>query len=342
MPSHGAAASSAAASSADVHEGPAEPLGAVLHEQARQRRDVVAALAQRRDADLDDVEAIEQVAAEAAGGHLDAQVAVGRGEHLDVDAARLERADAVDLSELEDAQQLGLDAERQIADLVEQQHAAVGGLEQAGAVFHRPREGAADVAEQLALEQRLDDRGTVHDDEGLLPAAAGPVQRARRQLLAGAGLAGDERGPHERREAADGAHEVAHRGRAPDHPVDLAGVGLGLALLLAPLGDVGPDLGQQLLDASDVERLAQVVHRADLDGFDRGLDARVAGHEDHLAARVGLVDRAEDLQAVHAGHPQIDHHEVGPARAGRLDTRFAVGSARDVEAGPLTDRLDRF
>ena len=45
--------------------------------------------------------------------------------------------------------------ERQLADLVEEHRAAVGRLEQAGLAPDRAGEGAALVAEQLALEQRL-------------------------------------------------------------------------------------------------------------------------------------------------------------------------------------------
>ena len=108
-----------------------QPLGRIAHEGRREIRNVLAALAQRRQVHLDDVEAVVEIAAEPAGGDLGAQIAVGRGDHVDVDAARLERADALDLAELEHAQQLRLHRQRQLADLVEEQRAAVGVLEQA-------------------------------------------------------------------------------------------------------------------------------------------------------------------------------------------------------------------
>ena len=62
------------------------------------------------------------------------------------------RADAPDLALLEHAQQLGLDAERQLADLVEEDGAAVRRLEEALAVAIGAGEGAAHVAEQLGLD----------------------------------------------------------------------------------------------------------------------------------------------------------------------------------------------
>ncbi len=56
----------------------------------------------------------------------------------------------------------------------------------------RAGERAALVAEQLALEQRLGDRGAVHRDERLAARRAFVVDAAREQLLAGARLAHDQ------------------------------------------------------------------------------------------------------------------------------------------------------
>ena len=55
--------------------------------------------------------------------------------------------------------------ERQLADLVEQERAAVGDLELAGAVGDRAGEGAAHVAEQLALRRGLRQRRAVDVDQ---------------------------------------------------------------------------------------------------------------------------------------------------------------------------------
>ena len=62
-----------------------ELLRVALQEPARQHGDVVAALAQRRQADGDHVQAVVEVLAEAAGADLVLQVPVGGGEHADVD-----------------------------------------------------------------------------------------------------------------------------------------------------------------------------------------------------------------------------------------------------------------
>src|SRR5207244_7919542 len=111
---------------------------------------------------------------------------------LDLDLLR--RADALDLAVLEHAQQLHLYAERQLADLVQEDGAAVRRLEEALAVAVGAGEGAAHVPEELALEQRRRERRAVADDEGLVAQRREVVQRTRDQLLARAALAGDERG----------------------------------------------------------------------------------------------------------------------------------------------------
>ena len=80
----------------------------------------------RRDRHLDDVEAVIEILAEAAGLDLLDQPLVGRGDDADVDLARVARADRLDLARLQHAQQLDLRLERHLADLVEEQGAAIG------------------------------------------------------------------------------------------------------------------------------------------------------------------------------------------------------------------------
>ena len=139
------------------------PLAAayLLDEVLGQGQDVARPLAQRRQAQVHDVQAVEQVLAERPVAHGLGQVAVGGGQDADVDLHRLGAADPVDLALLDGAQQLGLQAAVHLADFVEQQGAAVGLLELADAAGHGAGEGALLVAEQLALQQVLGDRGAV-------------------------------------------------------------------------------------------------------------------------------------------------------------------------------------
>ena len=130
-----------------------------------EQRDVVAPLAQRQRLDREHAEPVVEVLAEPAALHLLLEVAVGGGDHAHVDGAGALLADALELALLQHAQQLGLQLERDLADLVEEQRAAVGELEAADAVAQRAGERALLVAEELALEQLARDRRAVDADQ---------------------------------------------------------------------------------------------------------------------------------------------------------------------------------
>ena len=100
-----------------------------------------------------DVEPVVEVLAELARRLLRVEVAMRRRDHAHVDRNRLRRAHRPHLAFLQHAQQLHLQRQRHVADLVEEQRAAVGRLEQALVRLHGAGERAARVAEQLGLEQ---------------------------------------------------------------------------------------------------------------------------------------------------------------------------------------------
>ena len=91
-----------------------------------EQRDVAAALAQRRHVHADDREAVVEVLAERLLRDLGAQVAVGRGDDAHVDLLVRVGADLAHRALVEHAQQRRLQVERQLADLVEEDRAAVG------------------------------------------------------------------------------------------------------------------------------------------------------------------------------------------------------------------------
>ena len=104
-----------------------------------ERQHVVAALAQRRHVQLDDLEPVVEVLAEGAARDAVGEVAVGGRDDAHVDPPVLVLADAPDLPLLQHAQQLDLHARRDLADLVEEQRAAVRRLEQPRPVRGRAR-----------------------------------------------------------------------------------------------------------------------------------------------------------------------------------------------------------
>ena len=122
--------------------------------------------------DLDDVEAIVEVFAELSLLGEPQQVAIGGGDDADVDLDGLRPADALESAFLEHAQQFGLHGQRDLADLVEKDRAAVRQLEPALALTGRAGERPLLVAEELAFEQRLRQGRAIDGDERGVRGAA--------------------------------------------------------------------------------------------------------------------------------------------------------------------------
>ena len=93
------------------------------------------------------------------------RVAVGCGEQADIGAPRPALAEPLVLAAVHHAQEVGLQARRQLADLVEEQRAAVGLAEQARPLGRAGVRIVAEVAEQLGVDQRLGDRRGVAGDQ---------------------------------------------------------------------------------------------------------------------------------------------------------------------------------
>src|SRR6266850_8059266 len=99
---------------------------------------------------------------------------MGGGDYAHVDPSGSRLAEAAHLSLLEHAQQAALHGRTRVADLVEEQGAPIGKLEEPRSLGMGAREGAPRVTEHLALDQGLRDGGEVVRDEG----SAGPRRQA--------------------------------------------------------------------------------------------------------------------------------------------------------------------
>ena len=163
-----------------------------FEEMLDEERNVLRALGEAGNAQLDRAEAVEKIFAEASGENFGAQIAIRCGDHSNVNGADFGRADALDLAILNYAEQLGLHGKRSFADFIEEDGAAVGEFEEAGASVSCAGESAANVAEELAFEQRVDHSGTIADGEAGFGDGTHVVERVSDQFLAGAGGAGDE------------------------------------------------------------------------------------------------------------------------------------------------------
>src|SRR6266404_2429726 len=126
-----------------------------LEEMGDQQRQIVAAVAQRRKLDREDLEPIEQVLAQTAAGNERFQWAIGGRDQAYVGLHGFISAQALEFLLLQQAQQLGLRAGGKIADLVQKNRTVVGLLELADAPAVGPGESASLVPEQFAFQQRL-------------------------------------------------------------------------------------------------------------------------------------------------------------------------------------------
>jgi hypothetical protein len=157
-------------------------------------RDLVAPFAQRVDGEADDIEAIEEIFAELAIANQVFEIRVGGGDDADVDGDRRRFAERRDFAGLEEAQQFRLQVGAHVADFVEEQRAVDRAANQAELIALGAGEGAAAVAEQLALEQVARHGGAVERHERFLGAVGEFVDRTRQDFLSGAAFAGDQHG----------------------------------------------------------------------------------------------------------------------------------------------------
>src|SRR5258706_5348909 len=101
-----------------------------------QQGNVLGALAQRRQFDWENAKAIVKVLTESSLPDLELQVPVRRGDDSDIHSAGAIFAEFFELPLLQHAQQLALQLQRDLADFVEEQGAAVGQLEPADTILH--------------------------------------------------------------------------------------------------------------------------------------------------------------------------------------------------------------
>ncbi len=91
------------------------------------QREPVRSRSQRGQGQLHDIQAKQQVLTELAGGDGRIEVAIGRRHEPDVGRARAGFADPFVAAFLEEPEQLGLEGQREVADLVEEERPTLGG-----------------------------------------------------------------------------------------------------------------------------------------------------------------------------------------------------------------------
>ena len=188
----------------------------LLEEVIDEQQHIRLALAQRRNEQGEDVQAVVEILAERAGRDRLLEILVGRRNQAHVGLDRLGAADALELALLQHAQQLDLRREVDVADLIEKQRAALREFE---APF-LARLGAGErpllVAEEFRLDQAVGQRRAADLDERLLGAQRAVVDRVGDQFLARARFAADQRGGVGAGHLRDLLEDLPHRTAAAD------------------------------------------------------------------------------------------------------------------------------
>ena len=199
----------------------------------------------------------------------------------------------------------------QVANLVQEDRAAVGQLELAAPERRRAGERALLVTEQLALDELGRDRRAVHLDERPRRERALAVDVRGEQFLAGARTPREQhahvRSRHLRR-LLDG---LPKRRAPPDHlrrVADQLAEPLVLALQVGAL--------ERVLDheqhAVAGERLLQKVERAAARGVDGVANRPVPGNHHDGRRVVALPERAQQVDAVAVRQADVEQVQVGP------------------------------
>src|SRR5215470_6427967 len=171
-----------------------QELCVAIHEVLGEEGNLRGALAQSGDGDLDHVQPIVEVVAEAARRDRLLKVLIGGGENPHVDLDGGPSTDAGELAVLEHVQKLTLKGWMEIADLVEEDGAVICRFELADLELVSSGEGPTLVTEELAFQELSRDGGAVHFDERAGLAHAKLVDGPCDEVLAGAGFAANEDG----------------------------------------------------------------------------------------------------------------------------------------------------
>jgi hypothetical protein len=131
----------------EVYRLPSIDCAHLLSEMFDERGDVFAALAQGRQAQGEDEDAVKEILAEFAVADLGFEVAMCGDYDANIDGDGALAADAFNFSFFEDAEEFGLHSERHVADFVEKDCAVLGLLELAEMATCGSGEGSFFVAE---------------------------------------------------------------------------------------------------------------------------------------------------------------------------------------------------
>src|ERR1700680_4076388 len=159
-----------------------------------QRGDVFGMFAQRWNGNGNNVEAVKQIGPKGLLARTFLQIFIGGGEKPHVNFDRASSADAHEFSFLQNAQQLGLQDGRKLANFIEKNRAAFGNFQKSLFLSNGTGEGALFVAKQFTLQQSFGEGSTVQGYERLSFSGAIVVNRAGGQFFAGTAFTANQYG----------------------------------------------------------------------------------------------------------------------------------------------------
>ena len=234
-----------------------------------------------------------------------------------------------------------MQGQRHVADLVEEQRAALGHLQLAWpALALGTGEGPRGGTEEFGLQQAFRDRRGVHADEGLVRPRRSAVDGVGEQFLAGAGLAEQQHRRFAGR-ATTGAALDFQAGRTGADEVAEAVLGLARLQLRAGRGQFA--LHAQVAGHQRRQR-TQFVEQGEADGADHFAGVvvdRQAHHHQRVLRAVHHVQQDRLAAAYHfAQQATGDHAFAGPAdglrRVGEAET-LGVALVDPDDAGLAVD-----
>lgn len=167
--------------------------GIAVEVVSNERREVFEALAEGRGVEGEDAEAIPEVCAEFALADELFNVAMGGGNDADVNVLFAGIADSSEFFLLEEAEEEALGGEGEVANLIEEEGAAIGLLNDAGGVVIGTCEGAFGIAEKAGFEEGFANDVAIEGNEGLSGAFLGvAMEEDGNGFFAGAAFAEDD------------------------------------------------------------------------------------------------------------------------------------------------------
>src|SRR5713226_1987837 len=303
-------------------------LAVAVEEMREQRGNVFAAVAQRRQLQVNDVGAVIEILAEAALADEGEEIDVGRGDDAHVDFDLFRAAETHELALLNDAEELGLRLGADGGDFVEENRALVGDFEEAFFGSDRAGEGAFDVAEKLGLEEIDGNRAGVDGNEGFVGARRSGMNGLGDELLAGTAFAADQDGGTGRRDLGDEVEQRQHLFAFADNVGEIEALlegALELHVFFAQAAGFHGlrDLREELVVGP---RLGDVVHGAALEGGARHIDGAVRGDQNDGKVRIAAANFFQEVEAVAVGKADVEQQQI-------VGALFKFGEAGFAGAG---------